>query len=88
MGVEVGDRAIEAEAIYRLASISYYGGRSDEAFNQAIDARDMAHEAGAPVVEAWAIHLVGIIHSDAGNHSEALACCLDALTSTARPITG
>ena len=24
-------------------------------------------------------HLVGIIHSDAGNHSEALACCLEAL---------
>ena len=78
-GAEIGDRTIEAEAIYRLASISYYGGRSDEAFNQAIDARDMAHDADAPVVEAWAIHLVGIIHSDAGNHSEALACCLEAL---------
>ena len=33
----------------------------------------------AIVVEVWALNLMGIVHFNAGNHSEALACCLRGL---------
>ncbi len=74
-----GDESGEAEALYRLASLAYYGGHADEAFGVAVDARDLARKAGAVVTEVCALNLMGIVHFDAGNHSEALACCLRAL---------
>ncbi len=74
-----GDEAGEAEAFYRLASLAYYNGQADEAFGVAVDARDLARRCGAVVVEVWALNLMGIVHFNAGNHSEALACCLRGL---------
>lgn len=74
-----GDRAAEAEALYRLASLSYYAGHADEAFAIAVEARDLAMDAAANVVLAWALNLIGIVHFGAGNYSEALSCCLDAV---------
>ncbi|MEO7398372.1 MAG: HD domain-containing phosphohydrolase [Ilumatobacteraceae bacterium] len=74
-----GDEAGEAEAFYRLASLAYYDGLADEAFGVAVDARDLARKCGAVVVEVWALNLMGIVHFNAGNHSEALACCLRGL---------
>ncbi|CAB4858814.1 unannotated protein [freshwater metagenome] len=75
----LGDDADEAEALYRLASLAYYGGHADEAFGVAVGARDLARKAGAAVTEVCALNLMGIVHFNAGNHSEALACCLRAL---------
>ncbi len=74
-----GDEAGEAESLYHLASLAYYTGHADEAFGVAVDARDLARKAGAVVVEVWALNLMGIVHSNAGNHSEALSCCLRGL---------
>lgn len=74
-----GDEAGEAESLYHLASLAYYGGHADEAFGVAVDARDLARKAGAVVIEVWALNLMGIVHTNAGNHSEALACCLRGL---------
>lgn len=73
------DEAGEAEAFYRLASLAYYGGQADEAFGVAVDARDLARKCGAIVVEVWSLNLMGLVHFNAGNHSEALACCLRGL---------
>ncbi len=74
-----GDEPGEAEAFYRLASLAYYGGQADEAFGVAVDARDLARKCGAVVVEVWALSLMGIVHFNAGNHTEALSCCLRGL---------
>jgi tetratricopeptide (TPR) repeat protein len=74
-----GDEAGEAESLYHLASLAYYSGHADEAFGVAVDARDLARKAGAVVIEVWALNLMGIVHTNAGNHSEALACCLRGL---------
>ncbi len=73
------DGAGEAEASYRLASLAHYAGHGSEAFALAVAARDLASKSGAPVVEAWALNLMGIVHLRAGNHSGALACCLRGL---------
>ena len=73
------DEAGEAEALYRLASIAYYAGQTDEAFGVAVDARDLARKAGAVVIEVCALNMMGIVHFNAGNYSEALSCCLRAL---------
>lgn len=78
------DHAAEAEAIYRLAALSYYSGNPDEAFALAVEARDLAAAADAPAVTSWTMHLMALVHSAAGNHSEALACCLEALDSYRR----
>ncbi|HRE02574.1 MAG TPA: tetratricopeptide repeat protein, partial [Ilumatobacteraceae bacterium] len=45
----------------------------------AVDARDLARKCGATVVEVWALNLMGIVHFNAGNHSDALSCCLRGL---------
>lgn len=74
-----GDEAGEAEAFYRLASLAYYRGQAAEAFGVAVDARDLARKCGAVVVEVWALSLMGVVHFNAGNHTEALSCCLRGL---------
>jgi putative two-component system response regulator len=74
-----GDRSAEAEALYRLASLSYYAGQADEAFGLGIDARNLALEADDAGVLASALHLLALVHSSAGNYTEALSCCLEAL---------
>ena len=73
------DRPGEAESFYRLASLTYSIGQTDEAFGVALDAHDLASRCGAVLVAAWALNLMGVLHFNAGNHGEALACCLRAL---------
>ena len=73
------DQPGEAEAFYRLASLMYYTGDTDEAFGVAVDAHDLAMRSGAILVAAWALNLMGIVHFQLGNHSEALSCCLRSL---------
>jgi len=73
------DRPGEAEAFYRLATLTYYAGDADEAFEVAVDAHNLATRCGAVLVAAWALNLMGIVHFQAGNHSEALSCCLRSL---------
>ena len=74
-----GDRECEAEALYRLASLAHYDGQPGDAFALAVEARDFAVLHDVPVVIAWALHLVGLVHTNSGNHSEALSCCLQSL---------
>ncbi len=73
------DQPGEAEALYRLASVTYQLGQLDEAFGLALEARDLARRCAAPVVEVWALNLVGIVHHQAGNYSQALENLLQAL---------
>jgi putative two-component system response regulator len=73
------DRVGEAEALYRLASLAHFGGDPEDAFGLAMEASEVAAESGAQLVEAWAVHLLGIVHYQASNFSEALEHCLRAL---------
>lgn len=73
------DQAAEAEALYRLATISYNTGKADESFAIALEARELARKCRAVVVEVWSLGLIGIVHYNAANYSEALACSLKAL---------
>ena len=72
------DQPGEAEALYRLASVTYQLGQLDEAFGLALEARDLARRCAAPVVEVWALNLVGMVHHQAGNYSQALESLLQA----------
>jgi putative two-component system response regulator len=73
------DRPGEAEALYRLASLAHFSGDPEDAFGLAMEASEIAESCGAPLVNAWAVHLLGIIHYQASNFSEALEHCLRAL---------
>ncbi|HEY3484225.1 MAG TPA: tetratricopeptide repeat protein, partial [Ilumatobacteraceae bacterium] len=73
------DRAGEAEALYRLASLAHGAGDADDAFALAMESAELAATAGVPLIEAWAVHLMGIVHYQASNFSEALEHCLRAL---------
>jgi response regulator RpfG family c-di-GMP phosphodiesterase len=75
----LNDQSGEAEALYRLASVTYQLGQLDEAFGLALEARDLARRCAAPLVEVWALNLVGIVHHQAGNYSQALESLLQAL---------
>ena len=44
------DRPGEAEAFYRLATLTYYAGDADEAFEVAVDAHNLATRCGAVLV--------------------------------------
>ena len=74
-----GDRVGEAESLYRLASLAHFGDDPEDAFGLAMEASEVAEQCGAQLVEAWAIHLLGIVHYQASNFSEALEHCLRAL---------
>ena len=74
-----GDQPGEAEALYRLASVTYQLGQLDEAFGLALEARDLARRCAATVVEVWSLNLIGIVHHQAGNYSQALENLLQAL---------
>ena len=73
------DRAGEAEALYRLASLAHGTGDADDAFALAMESAELAAVAAVPLIEAWAVHLMGIVHYQASNFSEALEHCLRAL---------
>ena len=74
-----GDVALEAEALYRLASLAHYDGQPGDAFALAVEARDFATTHDVALVIAWSLNLIGMVHMNSGNLSEALACCLQAL---------
>jgi putative two-component system response regulator len=74
-----GDRAGEAEALYRIAELSYATGLSNEAFAIALEARDLAHEVGAPLTAVSALNLIAAVQYHAANYSEALASAIGAL---------
>ena len=73
------DRVGEAEALYRLASLAHFSGDPEDAFGLALESSEVAARAGAQLVEAWSLHLLGIVHYQASNFSEALEHCLRAL---------
>jgi putative two-component system response regulator len=74
-----GDKVGEAESLYRLASLAHFGDDPEDAFGLAMEASEIAGQSGAQLVEAWAVHLLGIVHYQASNFSEALEHCLKAL---------
>lgn len=74
-----GDRVGEAESLYRLASLAHTTGDPEEAFGLAIEASEVALQCGARLVEAWAVHLLGIVHYQASNFEQALEHCMRAL---------
>jgi putative two-component system response regulator len=74
-----GDRVGEAEALYRLASIAHFGGDPEAAFGLAMESSEIAEQCGARLVLSWSVHLLGIVHYQASNFSEALDHCLRAL---------
>ena len=73
------DAVGEAEALYRLGSIAFTAGDTDDAFALALESRDLARKAGATVIEVYALSLVGLVHQAAGNFTEALEYGLKAL---------
>ena len=74
-----GDRVGEAESLYRLASLAHSGGDPEDAFGLAMEASEIAAQCNAQLVEAWAVHLLGVVHYQASNFSESLERCLRAL---------
>jgi putative two-component system response regulator len=74
-----GDRATEAEALYRLAELSYASGLTNEAFAVALESRDLAHEFGAVISEVSALNLIAAVQYHAANFSEAQVSALAAL---------
>ena len=79
LAVALGDIPGQAHALYRQASLAYMTGAVDAALGHALDARTLARDGRAPVVEAWSLNLMGLVQVQAGNYSEALGLCLDAL---------
>ena len=75
-----GDTAAEGESLYRLAALAHYDGEPGDAFALAVEADEFADVHDLPLVRAWCLHLIGMIHTDSGNHAEALARCLQALS--------
>jgi len=69
----------EAEALYRLAELSYADGLNNEAFAVALEARDLAHRCGAAKSEVNALNLIAAVQYQAANFSEALSSALAAL---------
>ncbi len=73
------DRVGEAEALYRLASLAHANGQPDDAFRMALEASEIAAEHGHRVLEAWAVHLLGVVHYQASSFGAALDRCQRAL---------
>ncbi len=73
------DRVGEAEALYRLASLAHADGDPEDAFGLALEASEIAAATGAIAVQAWAVHMLGVVHYQAANFSEALEHCMRSL---------
>jgi putative two-component system response regulator len=71
--------ALEAQALYHLASIAHQQGRSQDAFALASEAIELARPNEVSLTVAWSLHLIGVVHYQASNYSEALECCQRAL---------
>ena len=74
-----GDQAAEAEALYRLAELSYASGLNNEALAVALESRDLAHHCGAAISEVSALNLIAAVQYHAANFSEALSSACAAL---------
>lgn len=74
------DTDAEGESLYRLAALAHYDGEPGDAFALAVEADEFADAHGLPLVRAWSLHLIGLIHTDSGNRAEALSQCLRALS--------
>ncbi|MEQ1874443.1 MAG: HD domain-containing phosphohydrolase [Ilumatobacteraceae bacterium] len=75
----LGDQAGEAEALYRLAELSYASGLNNEALAVALESRDLAHHCGAAMAEVSALNLIAAVQYHAANFSEALTSAIAAL---------
>lgn len=71
---------MEGEAFYRLASLAHYDGHPGDALALAVEVLAFAETNDLDLVRAWSLHLMAVINSDAGNHSDALVDCLRALS--------
>lgn len=69
----------EAEALYRLASLAHARSQPDDAFGLALEAGELAVSAGHKGIEAWCLHLLGVVHYQASSFTEALDKCQRAL---------
>lgn len=74
-----GNQGGEAEALYRLAELSYASGLNNEALAVALEARDLAHHCGAAISEVSALNLIAAVQYHAANFSEALTSAMAAL---------
>lgn len=70
----------EGESLYRLAALAHYDGEPGDAYVLAVEADEFADRHRLPLVSAWSLHLIGLVHSDSGNHAEALTYCLRSLS--------
>ncbi len=70
----------EGESLYRLAALAHYDGEPGDAYVLSVEADEFADRHRLPLVSAWSLHLIGLVHSDSGNHAEALTFCLRALS--------
>jgi putative two-component system response regulator len=75
----IAQPALEAEALYHLASIAHQRGRSEYAFALATEAVELSGPNGVSLTLAWSLHLIGVVHYQAGNYPDALAHCQRAL---------
>jgi putative two-component system response regulator len=75
----LGQPALEAEALYHLASIAHQRGRAEYAFALATEAVELAEPNEVSLPLAWSLHLLGVVHYQASNYPDALDRCLRAL---------
>lgn len=73
------DQMGEAEALYRLAELSYASSLSNEAFAVALEARELAAHCGSVKTQVAALNLIAAVQYHSGNFSEALASAYAAL---------
>ncbi len=71
--------ALEAEALYHLASIAHQRGRSEYAFALATEAVELTEPNEVSLTLVWCLHLIGVVHYQASNYPNALTHCLRAL---------
>ena len=69
----------EAEALYRLAELSYASSLSNEAFAVALESRDLSASCGAVKTQVAAVNLIAAVQYHSGNFSEALSSAYHAL---------
>lgn len=71
--------ALEAEALYHLASIAHQKGRAEYAFALAAEAVELAEPDEISLTVAWSLHLMGVVYYQSNNYAGALEHCLRAL---------
>lgn len=75
----IQDQPGEAEALYRLAELSYASSLNNEAFAVALESRDLAAQCAAKKTNVAALNLIAAVQYHSGNFSEALASAFAAL---------